>query len=60
MPSRKEKQRNENKEPKKDGYIYLPTPPHEQDATQGQYLKAEFNRFEFRVFILLDWLPIHG
>ena len=28
---------------------YLPTPPPEQDMTQG-----EFNRFEFRVFFLLD------
>ena len=32
-------------------YIYLPTPPLGQDTTQGQ---AEFNRFEFRVFLLLD------
>ncbi len=28
---------------------YLPTPPLGQDMTQ-----AEFNRFEFRVFLLLD------
>ena len=26
--------------------MYLPTPPHEQDVTQGQFLK-QFNRFEF-------------
>ena len=24
---------------------------------KGQFFKAEFNRFEFRVFLLLDWLP---
>ena len=29
---------------------YLPTPPLGQDMTQGQF----FNRFEFRVFLLLD------
>ena len=28
---------------------YLPTPPLRQDMTQ-----AEFNKFEFRVFLLLD------
>ena len=33
---------------------YLPTPPLGQDMTQGQFFKAEFNRFEFSVFILLD------
>ena len=25
-------------------------------AIQGQYFLAEFNRFEFRVFLLLNWL----
>ena len=25
-----------------------------QDMTQSQFFKAEFNRFEFRVFLLLD------
>ena len=35
-------------------YSYLPTPPLGQDMTQGQFFKAEFNRFEFRVFLLLD------
>ena len=29
---------------------YLPTPPLGQDMTQGHFFKAEFNRFEFRVF----------
>ena len=37
----------------KRNHIY-PTPPLGQDMTQGQFLKAEFNRFEFRVFLLLD------
>ena len=41
-------------------YIYLPTPPHEQDATQGQFFKRSLTGFEFRVFLLLDWLPSHG
>ena len=40
-------------------YSYLPTPPLGQDMTQGQFL-AEFNRFEFRVFLLLDLLPHQG
>ena len=39
-------------------YIYIyhiyPTPPLEQDMTQGQFFLAEFNRFEFKVFLLLD------
>ena len=30
-----------------------------QDVTQGQFL-AEFNWFEFIVFLFLDWLPYHG
>ena len=30
-----------------------PTPPHKQDGTQDQFLSG----FEFRVFLLLDWLP---
>ena len=34
-------------------HIY-PTPPLGQDMTQGQFFKAEFNRFEFRVVLLLD------
>ena len=34
---------------------YLPTPTLGQDMTQGQFL-AEFNRFEFRAFFLLDLL----
>ena len=38
--------------------MYLsPPPPHEHDATKGQIYKAEFNRFEFPVFLLLDRLP---
>ena len=32
---------------------YLPTPPLGQDMTPGHF-KAKFNRFEFRVFLLLD------
>ena len=35
---------------------YLPTPPLGQDMTQGQF----FNRFEFRVVLLLDKLPHQG
>ena len=34
-------------------YPIYPTPRLGQDMTQGQFL-AEFNRFEFRVFLLLD------
>ena len=34
-------------------YPYLPTPPLGQDMTQGQFLSG-VNRFEFRVFLLLD------
>ena len=38
-------------------YIYiLPTPTHGYDVSQGQFL-SEVNRFEFRVFLLLDWFP---
>ena len=33
-------------------YVYLSTPPHEQDETRGQFFKVEFNRFKFRVFLL--------
>ena len=37
-------------------YIYIClTSPHGQDLTQGQ-LYAEFDRFEFKVFLLLDKL----
>ena len=32
---------------------YLPTPLLGQDMTQGQF-SAEFDRFEFRVFLLID------
>ena len=35
-------------------YHIYPTPPLGQDLTQGQFISAEFNRFEFRVFLLLD------
>ena len=39
-------------------HTYLTTPSHEQDVTQGQFLKR---RLEFsRVFLLLDWLPYQG
>ena len=34
-------------------YHIYPTHPLGQDMTQGQLFKAEFNRFEFRVFLLL-------
>ena len=33
---------------------YLPSPPLGQDMTHGQFFKAVFNRFEFRVFLLVD------
>ena len=36
--------------------MYLSTPPDGQDVTQV-YFQAEFNRFEVKVFILLDWFP---
>ena len=35
--------------------MYLPTPSHKQDVTQGQFWKL-FNRFELIVLILLEWL----
>ena len=38
-------------------YHIYPIPPLRQDMTQGHFFKAEFNRFEFRVFLLLDQLP---
>ena len=34
-------------------YPFYRTPPLGQDTAQGQFL-AEFNRFEFRVLLLLD------
>ena len=40
--------------------MYLPTLSHEQDATQGQFLYVEFNKFEFSAFFLQDWLPYLG
>ena len=39
--------------------MYLATPSHRQDVTQSQFL-SEFNRFEFRVFHLLNQLPNQG
>ena len=33
------------------------TPPFDQDATQGQFFRLEFNRFEFRLFLLVNRLP---
>ncbi len=39
--------------PDLEDYHIYPTPPLGQDMAQGQFL-AEFNRFEFRVFFLLD------
>ena len=41
-------------------YHIYPTPPLGQDMTQGQFFKTAFNRFEFRVFLLLDLLPHQG
>ena len=37
--------------------MYLPKPQHKQDATQCQFFYGEFNRLEFRVFLLQDWMP---
>ena len=39
--------------------VHKPTPLFEQDATPGHFL-GEFNRFEFQVLLLLDWLPYQG
>ena len=36
-------------------YIFM----HEQDATQSQ-IQIKINKFEFRVFLLLDWLLYQG
>ena len=41
-------------------YIYILTPPDKLDATQGQSFKANFYRFKFRVFFLLEQLPYQG
>ena len=35
-------------------YHIYPTPPLRQDMTQGQFFNFNLNRFEFRVFLLLD------
>ena len=40
--------------------IYLPIPPHDQDAFKDQFFKAKFNKFEFGVFFLLNHLLWHG
>ena len=37
-------------------FIYLPTPPPELGATQGHFFSVEFNRFRFRVFLVLVFL----
>ena len=39
--------------------MYLPTSLHEQDEAKGQFL-VKFNRSEFRLFFLLDWVPNQG
>ena len=39
---------------KENGYTYLATHLLGQNMTQGQFFLEEFNRFEFRVFLLLD------
>ena len=38
----------------------LPTPPCGQDVTQGQIFLVKFNKFKFRVFLPLEWLPNQG
>ena len=40
--------------------MYLPTPPHELDLTEGQYFKVDFNKFGFRIFLLLERLLYQG
>ena len=38
--------------------VYLPNLfSHQQDVTTGEFFKAEFNSFEFKIFLLPDWLP---
>ena len=39
--------------------MYLRTLPHEQDVTLGHF-SADFYRFEFKIFLLLEKLPYQG
>ena len=39
--------------------VYLTTPLHGLNGHVVSF-KGEFNCFEFRVFLLLDWLPNQG
>ena len=40
--------------------IHIPTPLHEPFVTNGQLFKVNLNRFEFRVFLLLDQFLYKG
>ena len=40
-------------------YVFTNPTSQKQDVTQGQFL-AEFNRFEFWVFLFLAWLPFQS
>ena len=40
--------------------MYLANNPLKQDLAESQSFQVEFNRFEFKVFFLLDWLPNQG
>ena len=39
-------------------YSYISTSPHEQDVSQKKSVLAEFNRFDFSVFLLLGLFAI--
>ena len=42
-------------------YLYIyPASQCEKDVTQSQFLKLSLTSFEFRVFLLLNWLPYQG
>ena len=41
-------------------YMYLPNPSAQAECNIVSIFWAEFNRFELRVFLLLDWLPYQG
>ena len=40
--------------------VFIQPLRYEQDAKWVQFVLAEFCSFEFRVFILFDWLPYLG
>ena len=48
-----------NKETKWYIYVFTYHIRHKPDVTQGQSL-AELNRFELKVFLLLEWLLYQG